>query len=185
MKKIGLSVSRCISDIIAGKVSEDDVAKIIARTAARDEEDWLDLIARYQKKYWSKNPKEAASICNRLIKAGKIVQPRLAGQEPPDVRSGHWIEAKPAMNIYALSGHKVVVTQASIYDGSESDQEKARKLLKIGEIYQVERTKVYSCHTDVFIKGVSGHFNSVTFEDVVEQSAEADKKHPDWKTFNQ
>lgn len=184
MKRIGLSVSCCIRDIIEGRVKEEDVGRIIAGTVAEDEEAWIHLIAQYQVNYWSRNPQEAADVCHRLIKAGKITQPRLEGQEAPDISMGHWLEARPRMNIYALPGHRVVVTQASIYSGRKSDQEKARKLLKIGKIYKVNETKVYSWHTDVFLEGVGEPFNSVTFEDAEEQPPEMDKKHPDCKNFN-
>jgi len=93
--KIGLSLSRCIKDIIEGKVDEKDVEKIIARTAANNEEEWFSLIGRYKQKYWSNNPEEAEAIFHRFMKAGKITQPRLESGKYPDIRDGIWTEKDP------------------------------------------------------------------------------------------
>ena len=41
-----------------------------------------------------------------------------------------------------------------------------RKLLKIGRIYEVEKTEVHSWHTKLSLVGIEGKFNSACFETV-------------------
>lgn len=87
------------------------------------------------------------------------------------------------MNIYALKGHKVRCENLSA--GYDHDRETAKKYLEVGKEYTVEQTKVDSWHTDVWLREFPDvKFNSVFFEDAVEQTEEADKKHPDyWKFY--
>lgn len=87
------------------------------------------------------------------------------------------------MNIYAIEGHKV---RCSTFDaGYDSDKKKAQKYLKLDEEYTVDYTIVDSWETTVYLKEVPTiGFNSVFFEDVVEQSDEDDMKHPDWRKYN-
>jgi hypothetical protein len=83
------------------------------------------------------------------------------------------------MNIYALKGHKV--TCETLFAGYNYDQELARKYLEIGKEYTVEKTKVYSWHTHVWLQEFPNViFNSVFFEDAVKQSEKKDKQHPDY-----
>lgn len=85
-KRIGLSLSLCIAQMIAGVVKEEAVEKIITNTVAKNDKEWDVIVADYCKRYWGKNPEEAKAIFSRLLKAGKIEQPRLNGEEP------HWNE---------------------------------------------------------------------------------------------
>ena len=62
---IGYSLSFCINDIIDGKVSIDDVEKIIAMTSA-DDEHWDDMIAYYHKTYWGNRPKALEIVATRV-----------------------------------------------------------------------------------------------------------------------
>ena len=87
---IGLSVSKCIAEIIDGKVAESEVEKIIARTAAENDEDWEFIISLYKRDHWQKNPKEAEAIIRRLLKAKKIEQPRLKGRPLHSLEGGIW-----------------------------------------------------------------------------------------------
>lgn len=87
---IGLSLSFCVSDILEGKIEEGKVSRIIAATAARNEADWQEVFAYYRKTYWRVDPKLGESIARRLIKAGKVEQPRLWGKGYPDINNGHW-----------------------------------------------------------------------------------------------
>ncbi len=87
------------------------------------------------------------------------------------------------MNIYALEGFKVRC--ATLEAGSEYQRKHHSKLLEVGKEYTVERTEVHSLMTDVFLKEFPGEvFNSVFFEDVVEQSKEDSRLHPDWRKYH-
>jgi hypothetical protein len=87
------------------------------------------------------------------------------------------------MNIYAIEGHKV---RCSTFDaGYDYDKEIAKRYLEIGREYTIASTIVDGWSTDVYLKKFPHiRFNSVFFEDVVEQSDEDDMKHPDWRKYN-
>ena len=83
------------------------------------------------------------------------------------------------MNIYAMKGHRVVCRRLDA--GYIFQIEKARQHLKVGEIYTIDRTKVYSNSTDVILQEIPGvSFNSVCFDDAVTQALEDTCKHPDY-----
>lgn len=87
------------------------------------------------------------------------------------------------MNIYALPGHRVRCSTHTA--GYEYEQEEARKHLKLGGEYTVERTEVDSWSTKVFLEEVPGvPFNSVFFEDVEPQEDEKTQQHPDYVRFH-
>lgn len=90
MKKIGLSLSFCVSDIARGKVSLAEVDKIITGTAATPDQ-WDELLAEYKRIYWYENPEKCEQIARKLMKEGKIVQPRLDGAEARNIAAGHWL----------------------------------------------------------------------------------------------
>jgi len=92
MKKVGLSISFCIADIIRGEVKEKDVEKIIASTAVVTNADWEGIISRYKKIYWSDDPEKGEAIFRRLLREGKIEQPRLQGKPAHSIATGHWQE---------------------------------------------------------------------------------------------
>lgn len=87
------------------------------------------------------------------------------------------------MNIYAIAGHKI---RCYTFDaGYEYDKEMAKEYLELGKEYTVEYTDVDNWSTDVCLKEFPNiKFNSVFFEDVVEQSEEDDKNHPMWSWYN-
>ena len=90
------------------------------------------------------------------------------------------------MNIYALKGHKVIVTEESIVAGYELDIKRQLEQLKVGATYTIDRTEVDSSQTYVWIKEIPRmSFNSVAFEDVIPQSKEQDKKHHDYYKFEE
>jgi hypothetical protein len=90
------------------------------------------------------------------------------------------------MNIYALRGHRVMVTEESAGKGYEFQRDLVKKHLKIGKIYLVEKTIVNGWNSQVFLQGFPYiTFNTVNFVDAEPQSEEDDKKHPDWAMFNQ
>ena len=37
--------------------------------------------------------------------------------------------------------------------------------LEVGTVYEIERTEVHSWHTKIYLKGITGSFNSVYFKE--------------------
>ena len=104
--KIGLSYSRCVLDIVEGRVDIDDVLVLITRTDfdPRDDDQWGGIWEGYcfgglSNPEWSKydfNSKDDEdkfrSISIMLYEDGKIHQPRQFGAHPrrrPEI----WLEA--------------------------------------------------------------------------------------------
>ena len=84
-----------------------------------------------------------------------------------------------SMNIYALKGYPVRVTERSIKNGTKSDKDKAKQYLTVGGEYVVERTNVGDWHTDVTLQEFPDvEFNVVQFEEVDKQSHELNMQHP-------
>jgi hypothetical protein len=92
MKKYtGLSLSFCVKDICQGKVSINQVEKIITGTMAKSNDDWDNLLKSYCQNYWYDYPEMAKSIVNQLKESGKILQPRLEGIDAPLIYDGYWL----------------------------------------------------------------------------------------------
>ena len=71
------------------------------------------------------------------------------------------------MNIYAKNGDKVKITEKSFNNGHEFDRIKIAKLLRLGQVYEVDGTEVHSFSSEVYLKEFPGEqFNTVNFEDV-------------------
>lgn len=88
---IGLSLSMCLKDILAGTVAEGDVTKIITMTAAPVGSDWDTLCTRCRTIYWRKFDGDAAiALMQRLWAQGKIEQPRLVDPQYGHTISGGW-----------------------------------------------------------------------------------------------
>lgn len=90
-KVIFWSLSLGIKAILNGRVPEDAVVMILASTKVEKPErlkSWQDVIKFHKRSYWSQNPREAEKIFKRLRKAGKIIQPRVRGIEPPKADYG-------------------------------------------------------------------------------------------------
>lgn len=86
---IGLSLSFCVKDIASGKVLEKDVEKIIAGTKCPNREVFETVLNSYLESYWHDFP-EAADIARRFWDRGLIEQPRVNGEEAPEIYRGHW-----------------------------------------------------------------------------------------------
>lgn len=70
------------------------------------------------------------------------------------------------MNIYAQYGDKVIFTGRGGYPVTNAH---ARNVLRVGNVYTVERTVVHSTSTEVYLIGKPREsFNSVMFEDYAE-----------------
>jgi hypothetical protein len=86
---IGLSLSLCIKEIVTGKVKEEDVERLITGTKCPDLETFKYVLDEYSKTYWKEHP-EAVDIAMRFWLSGKIDQPRVRDEEPPEIWSGCW-----------------------------------------------------------------------------------------------
>ena len=106
--KIGLSYSRCIRDIVDGKVNINDVLVLITRTDfdPRDDEQWASIWAGYgggqtfgspfSSPEWMDYPAEDEAkfrdVSIKLYNNGKMHQPRQFGARPAR-RPEIWLEA--------------------------------------------------------------------------------------------
>jgi len=100
-KVIGLSLSFCVLDIVAGKPTLDEVEKIIAGTKCLNDETWNKLIEDYRCSHWAENPDECEKVCRQLLAEGKVFQPHLRNDMAPrlTVRHGlngsdHWVSSE-------------------------------------------------------------------------------------------
>jgi len=105
--KIGLSYSRCVRDIVDGKVDINDVLVLITRTDfdPHDDEQWTDIWTGYgggqtfgnvwSNQEWMDYPAEDEerfrSVSIELWETGKLHQPRKFGARPSR-RSEIWLE---------------------------------------------------------------------------------------------
>ena len=102
--KIGLSFSRCVRDIVDGRVDIGDVLVIVARTDfdPRDDEQWSSIWSGYHDQYGLSNPEWAAypdedeerfrNVSIDLWAQGKLHQPRQFGAHPRRLPY-YWLEA--------------------------------------------------------------------------------------------
>lgn len=60
---------------------------------------------------------------------------------------------------------KVRYTGASDEQVAWGGNDDPRGVLRVGEVYEVEREEVHKWHTKYSLKGIEGRFNSVCFED--------------------
>lgn len=92
--KIGLSYSRCVRDIVDGKVSIDDVLVIISRTDfnPRDDDEWAGIWHGYRSRnglslpewisYKAEDEEKFRNVSIELLEQGKFHQPRQFGAYP-------------------------------------------------------------------------------------------------------
>ena len=101
--KIGLSYSRCVRDIVDGKVDIDDVLVVVARTDfdPHDDEQWADIWNGYRSRSGLSNPEWAdykpeqeklfRDVSINLWEEGKFHQPRKFGAYPRRLPY-YWLE---------------------------------------------------------------------------------------------
>ena len=102
--KIGLSYSRCVRDIVDGKVDIEDVLIIISRTDfdPHDDEQWSNIWVGYHDSYGLSNPEwrnyppededRFRSVSIELWESGKLHQPRKFGAHPKRMPY-YWLES--------------------------------------------------------------------------------------------
>ena len=99
--KVGLSLSRCVRDVYEGRVEENDVLVIIARTDVdpHNDEQWNGiwvgyLYGGYSNAEWEGLEEHEIGMRRVLINLhddGKIHQPRKFGARPPRMKY-HWLD---------------------------------------------------------------------------------------------
>ena len=93
-KLVGLSLSKCIDDILDGKVLEQEVIGIASGTTAKNLNE-IEWVCQHYSERWSDGGKYKArgeqgiAIAMRLFQAGKVYQPRLEGHSISR-RNGWW-----------------------------------------------------------------------------------------------
>jgi len=69
------------------------------------------------------------------------------------------------MNIHAKEGDKIIVTEETIKNGSDTDRRRAEKYLEVGKIYTVDSIVVMAWTSRVLIKDLPKlTFNTVLFK---------------------
>ena len=86
------------------------------------------------------------------------------------------------MNIFALPGFQVKITEDSINNGKDADKRDVTTYLKLGEVYTVKQVHTYSRNWTVVMLNELPCliFNADCLVDVEEQSKEDNRKHPQW-----
>jgi hypothetical protein len=97
--KLGLSLSRCVKDIVMGEINPDDVMVIVARTSfdftKSENHDalWLHYSYTSSDPWYTLDMNTTKDTIMQLYMDGKIFQPRLYGAHPTRIRiSRHWME---------------------------------------------------------------------------------------------
>lgn len=91
---IGLSLSRCVGDVARGKIPQNAVDKIIARTSCEDDKSFNDLIIKYRQSVWKDCPTKAEMVARELRIEGKIEQPRVERRAMPRIVCGRiWVNS--------------------------------------------------------------------------------------------
>lgn len=124
--KVGLSLSRCIKDIVIGAVNPEDVLVIITRTDFNPNtpEDWSNIWAGYSGYSGRSSPDwidlDEASVfkcVQTLYNEGKIHQPRKFGARPYRLPY-HWLETiLPSEELYTNPAARAAFDQFKIIAG--------------------------------------------------------------------
>lgn len=87
---IGLSISKCVADMMEHKVNPDDVMLIIGGTDFRLEN--IDsMINVYKNHIWYDYDRDKIKqLLTQFYKEGRIHQPRQFGHDPQPAYRGHW-----------------------------------------------------------------------------------------------
>lgn len=89
------------------------------------------------------------------------------------------------MEIYALKGYKVKVTEDTKNNGNSWDKEKIKEYLTLEKTYTVKYTHVHSYSTDVYLQEIPEvKFNSVNFVGITKQPKELNAQHEDYHIYN-
>lgn len=122
---IGFSISKCIADIMEGKVDPDDVLIIIGRTDfdLTNIDQLLDGYINHRGPWYDFDRAKVKELLLRLWHKGKIHQPRQFGTQPP---------AMPRAKVWA----QIIYDQK---DMPKAAQEAWDKFIVIASLYGAER----------------------------------------------
>ena len=141
--------------------TKDDL--IAAREILLELHRFTDSLFHYETGEWKPYEKEPDGIKDLL----KRVETILAATDPEKPAKETTLEEDMnggRMEINAPKETKVIFAHPN--SGYSGDQERARKHLKVGATYTVERTEIHSWSTSVYLKEVPGvGFNSVHFKE--------------------
>lgn len=98
---IGLSLSFCVADILAGKVALGEVDVVYAAVYWPTTEDFEAGITRYAETYWRDDPEQGKNVARALRQSGRIIQPLARGHEPFNISKGHWTSAGKIVRLIA------------------------------------------------------------------------------------
>jgi hypothetical protein len=89
---IGLSLSFCVADILAGKVPVERVRFIVSGTKITDTAVLEEVVSDYSKTHWQGfDPADVSRLVSDLWFNHKIIQPRLISEDMcPNISNGHW-----------------------------------------------------------------------------------------------
>lgn len=115
MKLIGLSLGGCLTSLMRGEVSEDDVMFIVTRTDCPDYDRYIKVVDQYHAhgNPYSRNPEKyelidypldrVRDLAARLWYSGKVHQPRIfigdysgSYRHPSEYGDGLWMEVAPS-----------------------------------------------------------------------------------------
>lgn len=92
LKLEGRSLSFCISDILASRIDERWVGKIVAGTKAENDAIWAKVTSEYREYYWYDDPDRGEQLANHFRNNGMLEQPRVAdGEVEHPIYNGHWV----------------------------------------------------------------------------------------------
>jgi hypothetical protein len=95
---IGISLSRCVRDILAGNMELDDVDMILTGTRIISEQDLEFVCDLYLKNYWGNNLR-GVEVVHKLFASKRIYQPRVDGKHPPHIIGGKiWYNSIEELN---------------------------------------------------------------------------------------
>jgi hypothetical protein len=95
-RKIGLSLSFCVTDILAGEVAVEDVVLIYAGTNGLAE-----VCERYRRSYWRKFDTAKVDAVLAAL-ADRIIELKPAGLPAHNLGNGHWAVIMPTLEMVAL-----------------------------------------------------------------------------------
>lgn len=98
--KIGTSLSKCVVDIVQGKVDILEVMSVVTRTRMEDKRALEMVISQYQHHHWrDTDPEACAAIARQLWDEGLLHQPRLVNESYRYfIPSGNWLNVEPEIH---------------------------------------------------------------------------------------
>lgn len=114
-KFIGTSLSLCMQDILAGRISIYEISAIVTSTRF---ESWQEAFDQYFHSYWSKSTD--SETCKEMLQAvwHLVFQPRRFDLDS----RGHYTGKGFWLNTYTGEYTKHLISEVDYWDGDESDK---------------------------------------------------------------